>query len=231
MDLEEAKAFSDGIDFHVLKQNMVISARRDENGDVSITKHLPREHHTDPMKNLEGIVVILLFSLVLSFILNSVSNDRLKVCITLVALWAGTFAYYFYQSKKKSAFSSYRYHAAEHKALNYLDRYEEAPIDIYFLVNTSSYSVRCGSTMVAVLEALVTLFALSITFLPFIWLKVLGCVLGLVIVFFLWAFDLLNFFQKFVIQEPSLAEVEVAYEGLKAYVEERKRVDTNEKKS
>ncbi len=229
--MEEARAFRDGIDFYLPKKKLVISARRDFDGEVTVTKHTNRSEITHPVQTLQLIVVVIVCAAVLSILLMHISIPQLRTVITLAVMWLGSFAYYFYKSKCKEEYSSYRYHAAEHKALNYLDRYQEAPLDVYFLKNTSSYSVRCGSTMIAVVCSLITLVTLSITFLPFTWLKVIGCVLSLVVVFFLWALDLLNFFQKFVIIEPTIEEVEVAYEGLKEYVKELKAEDENGKTS
>ncbi len=222
MDLEEACAVSDGIDFHIPKSNLVISARRNEEEQIVISKHPKREKNERPLQTLQGMILVILYALLLSISINYIESAKIRTIVVLFAMWAGVFVYYFLKSKRKEDFASFRYHAAEHKALNYLDRYNEAPSEVSFLMNTSSYSVRCGSTMIAVLCTIITLVTLSVVFLPWIWLKVIGCILSFVVVFLLWAFDFLNFFQKFVIREPTWDEVEVAYEGLKEYVKERK---------
>ena len=114
--MEEARAFRDGIDFHIPKKNLVISARRNEDAEVVVSKHTYRTDNTQPIQTLEAIICILLVAMVLSFILNTVENYQIRVVIILASMWLVTFAYYFYQSKLKKNASLYRYHGAEHKA-------------------------------------------------------------------------------------------------------------------
>ena len=220
--MEEARARKNGIDFIVPKKKIIISVRREVDGEIVVHRHSRQAESIDPIKTLPMCVFIMLLALILSAILNFIASYQVRTLLILAVLWGSLFTYYFYKSRRKQDYSLYRYHAAEHKALNYLDRYNELPRDITFLMNTPSYSVRCGSTMIAVLCTIITLVTLSVVFLPWIWLKVIFCILSFVVVFLLWAFDLLNFFQKFVIREPTWDEVEVAYEGLKEYVKERK---------
>jgi hypothetical protein len=61
---------------------------------------------------------------------------------------------------------------------------------------------------------------LSVIFLSHTGLKVIGCVLSFLVVFLLWGLGYLDFFQKFVIKEPTIEELEVAYAGMLAYISE-----------
>ena len=227
--MEEARAHKDGIDFIVPKKNLVISVKREVDGEIVIYRHSRKTENSNPIKTLQMSILIMFFALILSAILNFIASYQVRTLLILAVLWGSLFAYYFYKSKRKQDYSLYRYHAAEHKALNYYDRYSELPRDITFLMNTPSYSVRCGSTIITVAACIITLFTLSIVFIPITWLKIFGCILSLVIVFLMWAFDLLNFFQKFVIIEPTMSEVEVAYAGMKEFIAEMKGSTKDEK--
>ena len=227
LEIEAAKSFEDGIDFISKKKFFLIRARRDAAGKIVVSKG-ERTYFSQPTKSKKQIPIrhfflIFVLSLFITVTLHLNVSSGIKALIYIVATWLLTFMWYYIQSQKETEFVRYRYHAAEHKVLNYLDRYHQAPRDIYELKNTSSISYRCGSTLIAVFYALASLMVLSIMFLPYTGLKVIGCVLSFLIVFLLWALGYLDFFQGFIIKEPTLDELEVAYVGILTYVDEMKK--------
>lgn len=137
-----------------------------------------------------------------------------------MAFWIITLGHYYVNSKNPKNARTYRYHAAEHKALNYFDKYHKATNDCDELMKMSSISFRCGSTLIAVVLVFITLIVLGIVFIPFLSLKFIWCIVCVPITFFLWGKGKCDFLQKMVIKNPSREEVEVATCGLWEYAKE-----------
>lgn len=226
IEIDAAKSYENGIDFVSRNHDFVIRARRDSNGRVTISKGEASTFYESELMRKKGsikqILAILVFSIFIALTLQLNIQKGVKTLICIATVWIITLGYYFLRSQKATDFTLYRFHGAEHKVLNYLDRYHSAPADIYMIKNTSNISYRCGSTMVAVIYYLATLITLSLVFLPTIGFKVVGCVLSVLVVLLLWALGYCNSFQKFLVKEPTMEELEVAYAGMLAYVEEVK---------
>ena len=82
----------------------------------------------------------------------------------------------------------------------------------------SSYSYRCGSTILVVIMTLLTLCICGILYIPTLILKILWIALSIFITLYLWANNKCDFIQKFVVVNPSYSEVEVAFIGGKEYL-------------
>ena len=224
MEIEAGKAYANGIDFISRKQGFAIQARRNVNGEIVVSKvdlqEALKEHENKIIKSWKQVLGIILISAFLTLTLHLQASFGVKLVVMIAVVWLATFGYFLVKSHQEEEYVKYRYHAAEHKAMNYVDRYHKAPRDIYAIRDTSSISYRCGTTLLAVVYVLTTLIIFSVVFLPLIWLKVIGCIFSFVIVFLLWACGYLDFFQRFVTKKPTLSELEVAYEGLLMYIHE-----------
>ena len=222
MYLAEARSHSDGIEFFINDKNIIINAKRNQNGEIIITKELePRIIKKDRTMIIIPMCVSIIGSIVLYYC-ETIDNYKLNIISFLVLAWLTVLGYYFIRSKSKNNISTFKYHAAEHKVLNYWDKHKEIPPDCESIMEMDSISWRCGSTVIAVLLVLSTQVTIGILFIPFLILKIMWCAISVCITFFLWAIGELNFLQKFVIKEPDYEQVELAFYGFKAYSEEKK---------
>ena len=221
MYLVEARSHSDGIEFFVNDKNIIINAKRNKNGEIKITKESkPRIIKKDKSSVIISIVVAIMGTFVLKYG-KTIDNSKFDVLSFIVLIWLAILGYYFIRSKGKNNISTFKYHAAEHKVLNYWDKHKEIPPDCESIMEMDSISWRCGSTVIAVLLVLSTQVTIGILFIPFLILKIMWCAISVCITFFLWAIGELNFLQKFVIKEPDYEQVELAFYAFKAYIEER----------
>lgn len=222
MNIAEARSRKDGIDFFINEKNLTISAERTAEGKVVITK----ENYIKPLERVRNIkvkIMCFLLSLIIatiySFIEKKGYGHTAIILLILALVWSVVFGYYLLQTKDASNKQSFRYHAAEHKALNFWDKYEKIPETVEDIMKMNSISWRCGSTVVAVVLLLVTLISLGFLFIPLFFLKIAWAALSVYLTMYLWANGKCNFFQKMVISEPSIQEVEVAMEGMKVYLD------------
>lgn len=166
------------------------------------------------------LIILSMFaiSILFSFICNYCNSYKIEIIAILVFIWIGTFGYYFIKSKNHNKFMLFRYHAAEHKVLNYIDKFGKATQDCYEIMKMPSISIRCGSTIIAVIYVLISLMLIGILFMPWTILKILWCVISLFITIYLWGKGKCDFFQKLVLKDPEYAEVELATRGLWEYM-------------
>ena len=222
MYLAEARSHSNGIEFFISSKDIIISAKRNENGEIIITKEKePRIVKKDRTMIIIPMVVSIIGSAIMHYC-EVVDNNKINILLLLVIIWLTVLSFYFVRSKAKSKISTFKYHAAEHKVLNYWDKYKEIPPDCESLMKMNSISWRCGSTGIAVILVLVTISVIGILFIPFIILKIIWCAISIFITLYLWANEKLNFLQKMVIKEPDYEQVELALYGFKKYIKEKK---------
>lgn len=214
MYIAEARSFNDGIEFY--KEDTVIVANR-KNGVVIITKSKHSLLKNTPNHLLQFMYFV--FAIIASVFYNSyfnIVNFNIKILISCIFIWLLVLLYYVFSSKNNV--QMHKYHAAEHKALNYIDKYNNIPENWMELQKMSPISYRCGSTIIAVVMIFLTISILGIIFIPVLIFKIIWIIPAGFITLYLWANNKCNFFQKFVISEPSHYELEVVFLGLKEYL-------------
>ena len=105
-----------------------------------------------------------------------------------------------------------------------IDKYKKEPETCEDVMKMSSYSYRCGSTILVVIMTLLTLCICGILYIPTLILKILWIAFSIFITLYLWANNKCDFLQKFVVVEPSYSEVEVAFIGGKDYLKTKQKI-------
>lgn len=231
MHIAEGRSFDEGIEFYV--KSTVISVKRQE-GKVIVLKSNSSKLHDK--KNRQKIYVSLLFAIITTLISKIPSmlkspelqalfeNSKIHILLALAVIWLLVLSYYFFESLTPAKVQSNKYHAAEHKVLNYTDKYNKAPESCEEIMEMSSISYGCGSTIIAVILILVTLCISGALFIPWLILKIIWFGISAFITLYLWANGKCNFLQKFVIVEPTYEEVEVAFIGIKEYLKVKQTI-------
>lgn len=218
MNIAEARSYNDGIEFYVHDKNISIRLTRNLNGDIVISKHNAINRFEKVKNSQINRLVSIAISILFTFIFYYCNSYKIQIIAILALIWIYTFVYYFVNSKNSNKFMLFRYHAAEHKVLNYMDKYGKATQDFYEIMKMPSISIRCGSTIIVVVYVLISLFVIGILFMPWIILKILWCIISIFITLYLWANGKCNFLQKLALKEPGYAEVELATRGLWEYM-------------
>lgn len=218
MNIAEARSFDNGLEFYLHEKNMTLSVMRTPTGEIDIST----VNYIKGFKREKNSICnsIAAFFIALLFVSLQASSLHLgyKILIMLAIVWIATFGLYYSMFKNSKKANSYKYHAAEHKVLNYIDKFGEATDDVDKVMKMSSFSIRCGSTIVAVIYVLLTLIILGIVLIPGIILKILWIAFSIYATLYLWANGKCYFFQKLAIIEPTYAEVELATIGLCEYL-------------
>ena len=222
MIIAEARARDDGIDFFVNEKDMTISVGRDENGEISIVR--TNEIKQEVPINVSDRVISLVAAIIcVAYLwLKKDANEwRIDAISYLGLVWITVLVKYIVDSLNPKNEQSFKYHAAEHKVLNFWDKYQRLPVDCHEVMSMKSISFRCGTTMITVFLVLITLCVVGVIFMPNLIMKIIWCIIGAIVTFFLWMFGCCDFLQKLVVREPSIREVEVAVEGFSVYVMEK----------
>lgn len=221
MYIPEARSFDEGIEFY--GKDIVIVATR-QNGNITISKS---KYSQLKGKKIHAISYgSLLFAIIGTLVfkyLSFLENSKFQTLVVLALIWLSTICYFFFNSRNPDMIQAYKYHAAEHKFLNYVDKYDKAPENCDELMKMSSISYRCGSTILVVIMILSTLCISGFLFIPIIALKIIWIAISIFITLYLWANNKCNFLQKLVIEEPTCEEIEVAFLGGKEYFKDSKR--------
>lgn len=218
MNIAEARSYDDGIEYYVNNKNISIRVTRNSKGEIVLTKQNIANRFKKVKESWLVKLAMIVVSILFAFIYNYISNFKIEVIAIVALFWITTFLYYFINSKNPKKFMSFRYHAAEHKALNYIDKYGKATQDCYEIMKMPSISIRCGSTVIAIVYVLFSLIIIGVLFIPGIILKILWCAFSLFITLYLWANGKCDFFQKLVLKNPGYEEVELATYGLCEYM-------------
>ena len=218
VSLAEARSFNDGIEFYANKKNLVIISKRNEKGEI-VVKTSEDKELIDKGDKRSKIIVSILSSIIFVIMRENIENVHLQILFILAIMWGAVFLWYYIESKNPKNYTTHKYHAAEHKVLNYVDKYKKIPESCEQIAEMPSISIRCGSTLIAVIGIFVSLVIIGMAFIPRLILKIVWCIISIVITFFLWGFGKCNFLQKFVIIEPGKKEVEVAFYGVRQYLE------------
>lgn len=221
MPIPEARAVDKGILFYDNENKRTIFATRDDDGKVEVKTDNKIVNVIEKEKKYKRAIAgftAIIFSIAMCVFEN---NVKAIIIIAVAVIWVTILMYYIASYLDKENHQSFRYHAAEHKVLNYIDFHDCQPPDIETAMKSSSISYRCGSTFIAMILVLGTLLTLGITFLPYIILKILWILLSLAITAVLWFKGKLNFLQKLCIKKPGQDEVEVALMGVREYLKSK----------
>ena len=218
MYIAEARAYNEGIEFYP-KNGKVIFAKRC-NGKVVESRN---SSYSEKKENSFKSKIFLLFfcavNVVIFSIIGKLKIPNIEVILVALLVWEVVLFFYIERNKNKNNTQSFKYHAAEHKVLNYVDKYgKNAVLDVEKVMNMSSISFRCGSTVLTVGLIFATLFLVGKAFIPWLILKIVWLVISGYIALKLWANGKCDFLQKLVVLPPTYEEVEVAVEGMKEYL-------------
>lgn len=208
----EASSRSDGIDFFVSSKNITLCVTRKESGEIEthIIKGL--------IKNKVPIVGKIMV-LVCAIIYASFSSKFKFLAEPMSLFFCFSFfigVYYFCSSffiKKKNE-GLCKYHAAEHRVLNYKDKYEKLPEKIDDLRNISNISIRCGSTVLTVCYFTINIIVIIIEFVPSVILKIICIIASLFVNLYFWANGHFDFIQKMLVEDPDDEMLELAIYGI-----------------
>ena len=222
MNIAEARAYKDGIDFYINSKNITVNATLDPyTDDVVITTF----NYIRPVEKIRrNYLLIFAISMIFSIIFKYFENFKIEVIGIISLIWIGVFLYYLIESKNEDNFITFKYHAAEHKALNYYDKYGKSTLDYDEIMKMSSISYRCGSTTIAVVLIFCTISILGILFIPFVLFKIFWILISAFITLYLWANDKCYFLQKMVLHEPDIEQVKVACYGMWVYIGMKEKV-------
>jgi uncharacterized protein YqhQ len=216
MELVGGKSYEDGIDFLVKdgKRKFIYSARRNACGDIEtfISSSYAKVNTRAPWEYaLCGIVTALFVLLILFFKeVENTSLGKLRWVLALTFFWLGFISFLYMQGKDKRNSTSTRYHAVEHKVLNFYQKYSYLPTTTEDIEKMSAIYIGCGSTLIIVIALFSTLATLSILLVPTILLKALCVAISGVIAMYCWANGKCNFAQKWLLKQPTYPEVELA---------------------
>lgn len=216
MYIPEARSYDKGIEFYC-KDIVIVATRQDNKVIVSKSKFSQLENkktHTISYIALLFSIIGTLFFKYLPFL----ENSKIQILGIVALIWLGIICYYFFSSKTSDMVQTYKYHAAEHKLLNYIDKYGKAPENCDELMKMSSISYRCGSTILVVIMILLTLCISGFICIPILVFKIAWIAISISITLYLWANGKCDFLQKLVIKEPTYDEVEVALYGAREYL-------------
>ena len=213
-----ALSFKNGIDFYVRskKQKSTISMMLDSNGNNSMKKqpgiHYFRRLRITPIRSIVSLLcaeLILMATAGLSY--------QLITIIFLAALWLRLFVFNYIDYKNPKLVSLHRFHAAEHKSIAYIDKYNKPPETIEELAQMPSINKDCGKSTAVQNLAILTSITIGCMFIPTVILKVLWALFSIIYICYLWDTGKLNFIQKLTIMEPTEKELELAQIGITEY--------------
>lgn len=220
MYIPEARSFDKGIELYG-KNIVIVATRQNNNVIISKSKYSQLKNKKVHTISYGSLLFAIIWTLVFKY-LPPLENLKFQILVVFAFIWSGIICYYFLNSKNPDMVQVKKYHAAEHKFLNYEDKYGEAPENCDELMKMSSISYRCGSTILAVIMILLTLCINGFLCIPILALKIVWIAISIFITLYLWANNKCNFLQKLVIEEPTYEEVEVAFLGGKEYLKDKK---------
>lgn len=215
MKLTGGKSYNNGIDFTVKDGNesFVYSSRRNANDELETSRKVMYERSNSNAFLKTVISAVLSISIVLILeVFKGFENSmysKLGWIMVIAVFWCGFLAYMLFDGRSSKNQATKRYHAVEHKILNFYTEYGYLPRTTDDLEKMSSVYICCGSTIAVVIALFATLSILCLMLIPTIILKVVGIAVSAVVVFFLWAFDKCNFAQKWQIASPTHKEIEL----------------------
>ncbi len=151
--IAEARSFDKGIEFYC--KEIVIDATRQDNKVIISKSKLSKLGGKENRTISYGALLFSIIGTLVSKFSPFFENSKIQVMGIVVLSWLGVICYYLFNSRTSK--QSNRYHAAEHKVLNYIDKYGKEPENCDEVMKMSSVSYRCGSTILVVIMLLLTL--------------------------------------------------------------------------
>ena len=219
-EISFAESFRDGINFFVKDNNgkrYVICARMAENGKVTATIHdgMAKGERPDNNKKTQilavATLIFLSFEILFKFIFPHASAF-LAIC---VGLWFIIISHAKAVNSDLNNKTFLRYHGAEHKALNFFYLRNQIPESLDELRTRRIYLITCGSAICTAVLVFFTIIAVCYAICAETWWVITSFFISFVVTAFLWILDKCNFVQKYLVDEPTTEELEVAFEALK----------------
>ena len=167
IDFSEARSFNDGIEFYG-KDIIIIATRKD--GKVNIEKSKsPRLKYSNKFVKT---IICLLLTIISNLILNTFQDFKVQILLIIALFWSSVICFFFFNSRNDKNVQCYKYHTAVHGPIlkdnlgYYIDKYQKEPETCEDVMKMSSYSYRCGSTVLVVIMTLLTLCICGILYIP-----------------------------------------------------------------
>lgn len=216
MEWFEARSYKDGIDFNVREKGTYVIAKREKNGQITVTlSNHPRSVEESKYKSIFALIMAIFFTLTISAF--RIRDEKAMYMWLIAFVWIMSILYTVLSNNFAKPRSVLRYHAAEHMALNFYDRYKRAPDSLREIKLMSMINVSCGSTVYVVLLFFITLAMVGIIYVPFVVLKILWMAISASLSVYLWGLGKLDFIQKMNLMRPTDQELEVALAGIQEY--------------
>lgn len=122
MDFSEARSFNDGIEFYG-KDIIIIATRKDDKVKIEKSKS-PRLKYSNKFVKT---IICLLLTIISNLILNTFQDFKVQILLIIALFWSSVICFFFFNSRNDKNVQCYKYHAAEHKFLNYIDKYKKEP--------------------------------------------------------------------------------------------------------
>lgn len=218
------QSYRNGIVFTVsIKgQRYVISTRRDENGNICLKYSGGLEKNSFFRNKKTRTIVMLIFacfSVVLYNFLIRILARELVLLGMIVFLWVTVYLGFYCYSKNPKNASFLKYHASEHMAINFFERYNRFPKNIEELAKMDKLYISCGSTLIAIVAFCISMFFIMFEILAPLFFNFILIIATSIIIFiitiYIWGKGWLDFFQKLMVKTPSEKELEVALYALK----------------
>lgn len=221
LKIREAVSTSEGIQFYSRKQKGYLAlATIDEIGIITTewttVNRLPKGKQ-EKFAFLKSILITVMYMLTKELLKLSSTMSLRFLLIFLIAFTAWRFML----AIKKSDKTSFKFHSAEHMGINAFNKLGRVPT-IDEIKQYSRFNNNCGTNTAADFSVLCTLMLLC-TFIPNIYLEIIGILVSVLIVVILKNIGCLNFLQKFTTLPPTDKELFVAIAGIEEWIANEKR--------
>ncbi len=214
MRITKGKSHENGIDlcFAYGEKKYIVSARRDKNGEIYFDDSKVKVSK-QKNKDLKRVIVLMLISIpagLLYTVANNSFGSSIAGILAFALLLVAMYFWMYWQSKKEEKQIVWRYHAAEHMAMNYVQKFKKAPKNIEELSKMNKIYISCGSMVITFI--MLSVFAQFVNFIliKHIEINILLMFLSVGILFVMWGKGYFDFIQELVVREPSEKELEVA---------------------
>lgn len=120
IDFSEARSFNDGIEFYG-KDIIIIATRKDDKVKIEKSKS-PRLKYSNKFVKT---IICLLLTIISNLILNTFQDFKVQILLIIALFWSSVICFFFFNSRNDKNVQCYKYHTAEHKFFNYIDKYKK----------------------------------------------------------------------------------------------------------
>lgn len=230
LKVREATSYCDGIEFYSTRNSGYIAkAILVEDGTIVTSYTKERKKLSEKKSFFRKIVEwagIITFSIVFTTIMYLVKADVRKIlsimCFTVSVFVSIDFVVEVTKEHRTSKGKSrFRYHAAEHMAINAMNEIQRVPT-LEEIKRFSRFSNNCGSNVIGVIIIIYLWWSFCIN----LWKDIIPCIvvsiLGMWIIILLRRLGGLNFLQYLSTIPPTDKELEVAIAGIQVWFEHEK---------